>query len=131
MSGKILPVHWKNSSDSGSHSSQLFLSVEVCAVRDVLLYNGTICSDVQTAVLQNLFYSQMVPAHQEYHNHRSLSDMQKPPQSATSDIEITLLCQWLILMICASVRELCGCNINNSFPCAFRNQMYKSEKILT
>ena len=50
---------------------------------------------------------------------------------STSDIEIALLCQWLILMICASVRELCRCNINNSFPCAFRNQMYKSEKILT
>ena len=50
---------------------------------------------------------------------------------SASDIEIALLCQWLILMICASVRELCRCNINNSFPCAFRNQMYKSEKILT
>ena len=58
-----------------------------------------------------LFYSQKLPASQEYCN--------------------PLFGQWLILMISTSIRELCGSNIQNPFSCTFRNQMDKSQKILT
>ena len=50
---------------------------------------------------------------------------------AAADVGIPLLGEGLILMIGASVRELCGGDIDDPLPCAFRHQMHKAQQILT
>ncbi len=50
---------------------------------------------------------------------------------STSNIRISLPGQRLVLMICTSILKLCGCNIKDPLPRPLRDQMHKSQKILT
>ena len=49
---------------------------------------------------------------------------------ATADIGVTLLGQRLVLMVSAAVLELSGSNIDDTFSCSIRDQMYEAEQIL-
>jgi len=49
---------------------------------------------------------------------------------AASDIGITFLGKWLVLMISTTIFKLCSSDIQDTLSCAVRNQMYESEQIL-
>ena len=49
---------------------------------------------------------------------------------AASDIHVSFFCQWLILMVCASVFKLGSGDIEQTLSCAIRDQMNEAEKIL-
>ena len=46
---------------------------------------------------------------------------------AGTDISVSFLSEWLILMICTTIRELGRSDINDSFTGTLRDQMYESE----
>ena len=50
---------------------------------------------------------------------------------AAADVHVAFFGERLILMVCAAVLKLSGGNVNNTFLCALRNQMYEAEQILT
>ena len=50
---------------------------------------------------------------------------------AASDRTVAAFCQRLILMVCASVGELGVGYIYDPFSCACRDEVYKTEKVLT
>ena len=49
---------------------------------------------------------------------------------AASDIHVSFLRQWLVLMVCASVFKLGSGNIEQTLSCAVRDQMNEAEQIL-
>ncbi len=49
---------------------------------------------------------------------------------SASNIQIALLGQWLVLMVSAAVLKLGGSDVQDSFPCTIRDQMYEAEQLL-
>ena len=49
---------------------------------------------------------------------------------SASDIVVTPLCKRLVLMVAASVRELCRCYVNDALARPFRDLMHESHKVL-